>query len=57
MRSAKPISGTCHGIEVTHYFNKDTGLNVIINKNTKCFVSGWKLRHDQLENVIQRGSL
>ena len=57
MNSVKPKDGTFHGDPVIHYLDETTGLNVIINKNTKRFVSGWKLRDDQLENLIQRGSL
>ena len=57
MQLAEPINGTYRGIEVTHYVNKDTGLNVIINSETKKFISGWKLEDDQLENVLNRGSL
>lgn len=57
MRLAKPINGTYRGLEVTHYFNKDTGLNVIIDLETKKFISGWKLEDDQVENILNRGSL
>ena len=57
MRSAEIINGTYRGKEVIHYFNKDTGLNVMINSETKKFLSGWKLEDDQLENMLNRGSL
>lgn len=40
MRSAERINGTYRRKEVIHYFNKDTGLNVMINSETKKFLSG-----------------
>ena len=57
MREFKPRPGTFHGKEVDHYLDPDTGLNVMIDKSSKLFISGWKLNDEQLENVIDRGSL
>ena len=57
MKSSEIIYGSYRGQEVIHYFNKDTGLNVMINGETKKFISGWKLENDQLENMLNRGSL
>ena len=38
-------------IEVFHYLNEETGLNVMISKNDNTFLSGWKLKDKQLKNV------
>ena len=57
MREFKPRPGSFHGKEVDHYLDPDTGLNVMIHKNSKRFISAWKLNDEQLENVINRGSL
>lgn len=40
MKSVKPKDGTFHGYPAIHYLDETTGLNVIINKTTKRFVSG-----------------
>ena len=44
-------------IEVLHYFNEETGLNVMIRQDDNTFLSGWKLNNKQLENVKNRGAL
>jgi hypothetical protein len=44
-------------IEVLHYFNEETGLNVMIRQNDNTFLSGWKLNKQQLQNVEDRGAL
>lgn len=44
-------------IEVVHYFNEKTGLNVMIRQSDKTFVSGWKLNPQQQQNVKDRGAL
>jgi len=44
-------------IEVLHYFNEETGLNVMIRQDDNTFLSGWKLNNQQLENVKNRGAL
>lgn len=41
-------------IEVTHYFNPETGLNVFFNRDSNKFISGWLLKNDQLNNIISR---
>ena len=57
MREFKPISGTYHNKPVYHYLDVETGLNVMINKETKQFLSGWKLSDKQLEHVLHDGHL
>jgi len=44
-------------IEVFHYLNEDTGLNVMIRQDDNTFLSGWELNNKQLENVKNRGAL
>jgi Colicin D len=53
----KKIPGTYRKMEVWHYFNEDTGLNVMIVRDNKHFLSGWKLNDEQLVNLRTRGSL
>jgi hypothetical protein len=57
MKSVKPKDGTFHGDPVIHYLDETTGLNVMINLETKKFISGWKLEDDQVKNILNRGSL
>jgi len=44
-------------IDVTHYTDYETGLNVIIRNDNNEFLSCWKLRDKQLKNVKNRGTL
>lgn len=44
-------------IEVFHYFNEKTGLNVMIRQDDNTFLSGWKLKDDQIKNLKSRGAL
>ena len=55
--STEFIQGTWKGDPVNHYFNPDTGLNVMFNPETKNFISGWELNPDQLKNLKERGKL
>ena len=57
MREFEPRPGTYHGREVDHYLDADTGLNVIVDKNSKRFLSAWKLGPRQLEHVLEHGNL
>jgi hypothetical protein len=44
-------------IEVMHYFNEDTALNVMIRQDDNTFLSGWKLNNEQRQKVKNRGAL
>jgi hypothetical protein len=55
--STQIIEETFKNIEVTHYFDPETGLNVFFNRDNKKFISGWLLKDDQLDNMVNRGSL
>ena len=50
------ISGTYRGIDVTHYLDPKTGLNVILDKGGQ-YISGWRLSKEQLESVLGSGRL
>jgi hypothetical protein len=51
-----PITGTYRGMNVTHYVNPKTGLNVIVDSAGQ-FHSGWKLSSAQLKHVLSTGKL
>lgn len=55
--STQIIEGTFKKIEVTYYFNPETGLNVFFNTDNNKFISGWLLKNDQLDNMVNRGAL
>lgn len=55
--STQITEGTFKKIEVTHYFNLETGLNVVFNRDNNKFISGWLLKDDQLDNMLNRGAL
>jgi hypothetical protein len=55
--SIQIIEGTFKNIEVTHYFNPETGLNVFFDRANNKFISGWLLKDDQLDNMVNRGAL
>jgi hypothetical protein len=42
-------------IDVIHYFEEGTGLNVMINATNNKFISGWKLGKEQLEKFKNEG--
>ena len=44
-------------IEVTHYFHPETGFDVFFNRDNNKFISGWLLKDDQLDNIVNRGAL
>jgi len=49
------ITGTYRSDDVTHYFNSETNINVIIQNDE--FLSCWLLGDEQVRNVLERGSL
>lgn len=55
--STQIIESRFKKIEVTHYFNPETGLNVFFNRETKKFISGWLLNKAQLKNIQNQGAL
>ncbi len=57
MKSVEPIDGTFHGDPVYHYLDKDSNLNVMVNKNTKQFISGWSPSDEQRNYILNGGKL
>ena len=52
----KEINGTFRGNEVIFHVNPDTSIAVIQKLNGE-FVSAWKLKNDQLNNILKRNKL
>jgi hypothetical protein len=52
----KSIKGTYRGQPVIHFIDPNIGLNTIFTLSGE-FISGWKLKLPQLQNVLKRGSL
>ena len=53
----RAIFGTYRGTqEVTHFFNPQTGLNVMRDADG-AFLSGWKLSTDQAKNLLLHGNV
>ena len=50
------IQGTYRGVDVTHFLDPQSGLNVIRTMGGD-LLSGWRLNPAQLQNVITRGKL
>ncbi len=50
------IQGTYRGEPVTHFFDPQTGLNVVRDAGGN-FLSGWKLSPAQIKNVTTTGKL
>ena len=50
------IMGKYRGEQVTHYLNRQTGLNVIADSAGN-YVSGWQLSAEQLASVLSNGRL
>lgn len=48
--------GTFRRKSVFHYFDTQTGLNIILN-DCGYFVSGWKLNEKQLKAIIDTGNM
>ncbi len=51
-----PIAGKYRGVDVIHYLDSKTGVNVIKDLDGN-FISGWKLGAAQLQNVLKHGGL
>lgn len=58
MKSTHACLGTYHGKqEVYHYYDPTTNLNVMIDRNTNKFVSGWRLSPEQILNLKKNGNI
>lgn len=54
--NVQTIQGTYRGNSVIHYFDHQTGLNVISSSSGE-FISCWKLNSAQFENIAKHGRL
>jgi len=57
MKSTHACLGTYRGQEVYHYYNPETNLNVMVNRNNNKFISGWRLSPDQITNMEHNGNI
>lgn len=55
-KNTKVIEGSYRGKKVTHYYNKDTGINVIKDGDGN-FLSGWKLSPEQQRIIVETGKI
>jgi hypothetical protein len=51
-----PLTRYKKNIQVIHYFNEATGIDVMVHMADRTYLSGWKLNPEQ-KNVVERGSL
>ena len=49
--------GTYRGNTVYHYYDPNTKLNVMVDRNTNKFISGWKLSREQQTNMQLNGNI
>ncbi len=57
INTVHPIKGTYRGVqEVLHYFDKNSGLNVMTDK-AGSLIGGWKLSEDQIKYLLSTGAL
>lgn len=45
------------GYPVSHFYDPKTRKNVIFKKETKKFVSGWKLTEGQIDDLLTNGNV
>jgi hypothetical protein len=60
--NGKRIEGTYRktepdGYPATHFYDKETGRNVIFKKETNEFVSGWTLDENQRIDLLTNGNV
>lgn len=57
VESVTPIRGTYRGTqEVLHYYNPETGLNVMTDLNGQ-LIGGWKLGEEQIKHLLTTGAV
>ena len=57
MQSTHACLGTYRGREVYHYYDPKTQLNVMVDRNTNKFISGWRLSEKQITNMKITGNI
>nr|QUS63743.1 hypothetical protein [Haslea silbo]QUS63948.1 hypothetical protein [Haslea silbo] len=57
MKSTHACLGTYRGWAVYHYYDPRTNLNVMVDRNTNKFISGWRLSDEQIINMKNNGNI
>ena len=57
MKSTHACLGTQRGWDVYHYYDPKTNLNVMVDRNTNKFISGWRLSDEQIINMKNNGNI
>jgi len=57
MKSTDVCLGTYRGQDVYHYYDPETNLNVMVNRNTNKFMSGWRLSRQQIIHMRNTGNI
>ena len=57
MQSTHICLGTYRGREVYHCYDPETRLNVMIDRKTNIFISGWRLSREQADNMKNNGNI
>lgn len=57
MKDRHACRGTYGGRDVYHYYDPRTNLNVMVDRNTNKFISGWPLSDEQIINMKNNGNI
>ena len=57
MKYTHAYLSTYRGRDVYHYYNPRTNLNVMVDRNTNKFISGWRLSDEQIINMKNNGNI
>ena len=57
MKSTHACLGTYRGWDVYNYYDPRTNLNVMVDRNTNKFISGWRLSDEQIINMKNNGNI
>ena len=57
MKSTHACLGTYRGQDVYHYYDPRTKLNVMVDRNTNKFISGWRISDEQIINMKNNGNI
>ena len=57
IKSTHPYLGTYRKKDVYYYYDPTTNLNLIVDRNTNKFISGWRLSAQQITNMINNGNI
>ena len=57
MKSTHTCLGTYRGNNVYRSYDPNTKLNVMVDRSTNAFISGWKLSREQQANMKINGNI